>query len=455
MRAADLLVGEKTGDLEARRTKRRRAMILTLIVLVGFFAATAYHYAQALYDRQAYPKDTFLFLPSVHFSDFYDVVRDGSSPIPYLQAKSAQYPLLLTVGFVFGLVPKAYSSWIYLLLFAGTFAALSAAFLRLGEWSETAVCAFTLVFLSYPFLFTVDRANFEGLTFILVIAFALCFAKKRYLLAAIFLAVASALKLFPIVLVLLFFPEKQYRAMALCILLTGILTLGSLLTLGGGFQANLRFLLLGSNIAANRLFAAFTSIRSPMIQRGVSVFTLLKIVRFETNVMQGIPTDNFSSVYWLFAGLTGTAMAAYAVFIEKTLWKRAAVLMFAIILLPTISADYKLLFVFVPLFLFLDNPGGTSKWDTLYLLLFGVLLIPKSYYYFQNVFSDASKAHDITISVVINILVLITMSLLIIATGTRVWILGLWKQRGATTAPAEAPGQPPSTSADPNEGRIC
>jgi hypothetical protein len=102
------------------------------------------------------------------------------------------------------------------------------------------------------------------------------------------------------------------------------------------------------------------------------------------------------------------------------------------LLLPHISADYKLLHVFIPLFLFV-NSEARSKLDALYVSLFGLLLIPKDYWYFSRVISDASGAHDVSIAVPVNIIILIAFTLLIVISGI---------VRRSPAAETEAPSAP-------------
>jgi hypothetical protein len=59
-------------------------------------------------------------------------------------------------------------------------------------------------------------------------------------------------------------------------------------------------------------------------------------------------------------------------------WKKVLLLVVAMNLLPQVSADYKMLHIFVPLFLFV-NQDLPEKSDLLYAILFGLLLIPKDY----------------------------------------------------------------------------
>jgi hypothetical protein len=128
--------------------------------------------------------------------------------------------------------------------------------------------------------------------------------------------------------------------------------------------------------------------------------------------------NNFISFYLGLVGILAVAVVLYVILMEKEEWKKVALLIFSMLLLPTISADYKLLYVFIPLFLFI-NKEHQSNLDILYLLLFGLLLIPKDYYFFINIHSDANGRHDISIAVVINILTMLIMSILIMVNGIK------------------------------------
>jgi hypothetical protein len=108
----------------------------------------------------------------------------------------------------------------------------------------------------------------------------------------------------------------------------------------------------------------------------------------------------------------GILVVLYVIFIEKEEWKRFAILIFAMLLLPPISADYKLLYIFIPLYIFINNKKP-SKTEIIYLLMFCLLLIPKDYSFLPNVISDAPTYHDISISVVINIITMLLMSTII------------------------------------------
>jgi hypothetical protein len=384
--------------------KARKVSIISAIVIAGFALSVGYHYWQGAYAGRAYPYNTFLFLPSAYSSDFTDVVREGASLDPYRQYGSAQYPLLVIVGYVFSLIPN-HSYPIYLLLLGSLFFALSAALLWFDNWWTSVTHIFIIAFLSYPFLFAVDRGNFELLVSVCLLAFVFFFTRKHYLVSAVALSFAVALKFFPVVFLVLFLRERKYREAIASLVASAVLTLASLLLLKGGLAANAPYLLHGSNLLGDNY-----------VQRGVSLLTLLKIISFESGLFQGIDPTRFLRYYVLGASLAGVLMCAYVWARERVLWKQTAVLTSAMLLLPHISADYRLLHVFVPLYLFV-NCKTRSKLDALYLSLFGLLLIPKDYLYLSKVVSDVPGAHDVSIAVPANIVILVAMTLLVVISG--------------------------------------
>lgn len=87
--------------------------------------------------------------------------------------------------------------------------------------------------------------------------------------------------------------------------------------------------------------------------------------------------------YLVFTLACFAALSYYIARIERVIWKRVALLVCAMCLLPYTSTDYKLLHFFLPIFLFVNHPRP-ERYDMLYAVLFGLLLIPKSYVTFYD-----------------------------------------------------------------------
>jgi hypothetical protein len=74
------------------------------------------------------------------------------------------------------------------------------------------------------------------------------------------------------------------------------------------------------------------------------------------------------------------------------------------LLLPYVSGDYTLIQLYFPLVFFL-NARRVSRWDVVYVALFGILLVPVDYYF---------MLYDISISVIIYPAALVALVLLAI-----------------------------------------
>ena len=159
-------------------SKAEKITILSLMILVGLGFSVAYHYYFSVIKGLAYPYTTFLFLPEDRFSDYRTVTRDSYTLNPYLQYKSAQYPFLIILGYLFSLgsVP-AFA--IFLGLFIVFFLFLSLLILREGNRSSYIVPILIICLLNYPFLFAADRGNFECILFVLLLLFLFFYARKK------------------------------------------------------------------------------------------------------------------------------------------------------------------------------------------------------------------------------------------------------------------------------------
>jgi ABC-type glycerol-3-phosphate transport system permease component len=79
-----------------------------------------------------------------------------------------------------------------------------------------------------------------------------------------------------------------------------------------------------------------------------------------------------------------------------------------------ISGDYRLLSLFIPLAFFVNEPQE-SKYDLLYVVLFGLMMIPKSYYIIP--FMNQLAGLGLSLGVVVNPLLLFAMAFMIISEG--------------------------------------
>ena len=204
-------------------SKEDKISLFILIITAGFFVAVVFHYVMGVYLGKPWPANTFLHIPNAHFWDFILVVRQSRSLDPFTNdiGGFAGAPFAQFVGYMFSLVSR---QWIQLCIFFGTFFIVFVIMakhflygLKSKITSFQALAIFLIVFVTYPVLFAVDRANFDLLTCGCLFLFAFTYERQQYKTSAIFLAVAIAIKIYPAVFILVYIFDKKNREALLVI----------------------------------------------------------------------------------------------------------------------------------------------------------------------------------------------------------------------------------------------
>jgi hypothetical protein len=237
--------------------------------------------------------------------------------------------------------------------------------------------AFIILFMSYPFLFAIQTANVEIITFMCVSLF-FVFYKRNRLLSLIFLAYATSMKVFPGIFIVLLLLEKRYKDIFLTCIFTILFTLLPLLIFDGGFNQGI-----GNYIVhlkqSQQMYVDLMIVSGAGNHYGHSLLNGLRVAF--PSLFPSMGPIMFP--YQIFVVAISLLMFGYLVFFEKIFWKKIAILVMLMDLLPFTSTDYKLLYIFLPLFLFI-NHSKKSRSDAIFIILFSLLLIPKDYFYFNN-----------------------------------------------------------------------
>ncbi len=384
--------------------REEKAWFVGFIVVAGFALSVFFHYWLGYYRGDPYPRNTFLFLPADHSMDFYNLFNPIQAGNPYsyrwwLYFPFAYLPFSLFTPFSARLVYA-----LFLAVFVGAVVRFLYGRLDFLPRYERATLTFVLSFLTYPFLFCMDRGNFECLLFVFLCLFFTAFRRDRLKLSVFFLACAIAMKAYPGVFVVLFLARRQYRPAAAAVALAGLLTvLGAALLPAGPVDS---FRELAQNLS---LYKQEYVIGNGGLAFGASYFGAMKAALLGLRPVSPEGINRLLLPYALACLAAFALLALYAIFREETLWKRVALLSFAMILLPQVSGDYKLIHVLFPLALFISSPEEERR-APLYALLFGLLLVPKAFFWIKG---------DINIGVVLNPLLMTVMIFLILADGLR------------------------------------
>ncbi len=399
--------------------------LIVKIIFWGFVSAFVFNFIyQGIVLHKEYPYNTFLFLQTDRFNDYFNMREWCKNMNPYFDASylgnSNYLPIANVVFWLFSLISKQLSLYIFIGLFSVSIYLFS--FFSIPKTIPNVTkhkYAFVISFLSYAYLFCFDRANLEPYVAIPIMAFLFFYLKQQHQLAIILLAIAAATKIYPIIFVLLYVSDKKYKEVVLTSVYTIILILVPLYFQKGGFEENLNFILNGFELDLNTasFVGAFEDKGNQMIQ-GTSLFSVLKIM----NIKMTLGISNMLNKYFVFVALFALFVVLYVVLIEKILWKKVTLLTCLIIILPHISFDYKLIHLLFCLYLFINETKSEIDSKLNYktiTVIFGLLLVPKSYFYFSKIITTTTAKNDVPMGTLFNPLLMMLLCYMIIKSGLK------------------------------------
>ncbi len=372
-----------TALLVARRVvlqdAQSKSRFVALILLSGFVASYLVLYTKAI----AYNDDVSIksILLVVHrFKDFYNL---RSWPIHQLYSGAPEHGY--EIRWVFNYFPAAYlvtnvfvsqgdSGLIqYLALFSTYFFFYS--FFSLKRIKLSSRMGYSLIFLclSFPTMLTISTGNNEGMLFIFLSLFVLLYKRGSGVLSSFCLGMAIAMKLAPGVFLILLISDKRYKQLVYALLFAVLLTVFALAIYDGGFNGGLLNYCrrMGSILAS---WSDVSIIRGLATEVGCSLFCALRLLAGP----HFPPVASLLRPWLLFSLVVFAALSVYVVVYERTTWKKLMILTCGMTLLQYVSFDYKLIHFFIPMFLFF-NDDTPDKYSASYLLLLGLLFIPKHY----------------------------------------------------------------------------
>ncbi|MCX6008145.1 MAG: glycosyltransferase 87 family protein [Chloroflexi bacterium] len=363
--------------------KEEKISLLVLIIVAGFSIAVAYHYVMGYYLSKPWPASTFLHIPGARFFDFDKVVRQSAALDPFGEdiGGFAGAPFAQFVGYLFSLIRPAL---LRLPIFFGSFFVVFILMVKHHLYSLKSkltsyqlLAIFAIVFLTYPVLFAVDRANFDLLVVLCLFLFAFTYERRKYKASTVFLALAIALKPYAAIFIIVYALDKKFKDGLLVIFNAVFLTVLSLSLFKDGLFAETQkyFHALFNTVdylsVGNQ--QAFTSDLYGLLTVG------MKFIGDRLGTTIYLPAHPEARIlYAIVAIIVFIYFVIYLWEKPKPLWKTIAVLTILIVLLPYNSADYRLTYLFVPMLMYMAINEKTRN-DLLIIILWGLLLVPKNY----------------------------------------------------------------------------
>jgi Glycosyltransferase family 87 len=385
---------------------KSRYWSLAFFILSVTAAVTGFHYWKTYYLGSGYPGNTFLFMPSDMYGDFFNMYWMAHALDPYNTGSRSGYPPFAnSVFWLFSLIsfdypsartisalrPFPFSLCLFLFIPIGAFVALLFRRLKYFPLNERALVILTIFLLSYPSLFAIDRANLDLYVTTLLAYFIFNYSSKSETsrsLAALALAVAIALKVYPLLFTLIYIKDRRYHDIAMAATYSVLLTLGSWANSEIGMRATLHSFLEVMQITSKAVQDDWL-----FVHRGsTSFYSALRL--FATFHGDSVAAVRLTErLYPLISAVIMCGAILYLLYAKLELWRVAGILSCLVCGVPTIGNDYRLMLFFPVLILaneVVQRPGICRQ--TIYLCM-ALLLVPKNIYY---------PTHDIGVSSVIS-----------------------------------------------------
>ncbi len=368
------------------------------LILIGINLSMAFHYVLSQQMKLGYPHDTFLFSGIGQFGDFFTNYHQAKDLNPFV-LKQNYPPFAWLVAWLTTLWEYQTSLTLWTILYAS--ASFAFVFGSLGSVTSIPlkiILSWIIGVFSYPVLFTMDRGNLEAQVFISIALASWFWSKSRPGIGDIFLSIAAAMKLFPLVfLVQRVRSRSDWRVGAKVIGMVCAINLAALLILKRPEVGILEsYLLSKENFQQNYIWGIANG-----VQHGTSLWGFWKLAAhfwypawFPGNREAWV----FSSMVYQISSLI-IAGGVLAIIWKSQIasWKKMLSLVVAYVLIPQVSFDYRLIYFLIPLTQFFRlNDKESNRFDYGYIVLISLLFIPKDYWVVGG---------DITSNVYLNVLV--------------------------------------------------
>lgn len=377
--------------------KNNKISIISSIILTGFIVSVFFHYILGFYLKSGYPYNTYLFDPNYFFNDFftiYDLTKNSHNYTnPY-------FPFANVIVLFLTYLNKYLAFYSIILVFYLTMFYQNYNYIINDIENKFSQYHIFMIFtfISYPVLFALDRGNIEIILYIFLALFFYFYSKDKPIWYIIFLSAAICMKLYPAVLLILLLSDKKYKETIYIVIFSLGITLASYEFLSIAFNENV-FNTISAHLEVLNSFNYRCFYHSNGLDHNHTLWVLLEIISGLVNLSQ------LSIIYLLFVIILFLYISYYVVFIENIKWKKVALLILTMLLFPYTSFDYTLIHIYFPMILFI-NFNERDKYDLLYSILFGFLMIPLAYYY---IFEDISISAVIYPAVMILIIVIIIL----------------------------------------------
>lgn len=222
-----------------------------------------------------------------------------------------------------------------------------------------------LILFSAPFLYQFERANiiFIALLFLIIFIF-FKDSKNRIIreIAIASLAVSAGIKLYPLLFSLLLIKERRIKDFFKILFYSAIVLIVPFFILGGLSQLTVLF---------NNILSTSNGSTGWGVGYSVNIQNITRII-FAIFGNFGDDTIFIGRIFSVLILILGVISVLFL----RSKWKTVTLLSLLIVMVPPISFEYTLIFMIIPLIMFLDYEEKEKWIDYLYMACFILIFIP-------------------------------------------------------------------------------
>jgi hypothetical protein len=237
------------------------------------------------------------------------------------------------------------------------------------KYSVSSIFLLSFIF-SYIFFFSIERANILILT-VAFVGFFICYydSENKYerIFAAISLALAATLKIYPVLFGFLYFEKKQYREIFISAIITLLLVFLPYLFFYRGF-ANIPQQIINTSLHIKSYnYARFF----PRFNLSHLVFRILSLLKLSVNIISSLAAIAQIIIY------IATFFSILFSCLIKNKWIKISLLTMVLVFFPASSALYCGLYMFPMMIIFFATlKERTKKFNVFTIIVFIILLSP-------------------------------------------------------------------------------
>jgi len=366
--------------------KKNKINCITTIALIGTFIAIYFHYVfMGHYLDLGWPINAFGQPPEFFANDFTRTFQLTKDLSPY-QDMTRVYSGNDSVAYgPFGFLFFSFFHWLpsmnralflFYCIFTIIFFCINYNFFSIKNQTsllENIKNTFIITFITFPFLFAIDRGNIEIYVFLFSFFGVYAYFKNNIKTASFFLILATAIKIYPGIFFLFYLRDKKYKeffyafiAGVLFVLICFSFFKGSLLYQIESFYGQLQ-------LVNEKCLLSVSSCKA------LNITPIFKRIVFY--ISPALYSEYIVMLYNIFSFIL--LLFTFAIIYTKRLqkWQELTLFVILIFFIPALSVRYKLLFIFIPIYYFLEeNTLDKGKvYNIFYSISFGLMLIP--FYY--------------------------------------------------------------------------